>query len=177
MSTKEITIAGVICTVGAPYAEGHTITGPEAAALNQTRAENLRNNLAAKVKKVLGEVEPKDATPDQMREIAQLVQEYDHAYIFTPASAGGGRRSMDPLEKMCHKIARDAIVAQLAKAGKKVKDVDKDALADLVARTAESPNVMKLAKKRLKEAEELAELTAGVEVADAAEEVAEEQAA
>ena len=50
MTTKEITIAGQTFAVLQPYAEGHTITEAEAKALNQVRAENVRNNMAGKVK-------------------------------------------------------------------------------------------------------------------------------
>lgn len=167
--SKDITISGVICSVSTPYEEGHTITQAEAAALNQTRSENIRNNLAAKIKKVLDGVEAKEATKPQLEEIGKLVSEYDAEYVFTLASVGGGRRTLDPFERMCHKIARDAIVAQLAKAGRKVKDVDKDALNAIVAETAQKPEVIKLAKKRLKEAEELASITADVEVENADE--------
>ena len=50
MSQKTITIQGVEFTVASPYAEGHTITEAEAKALNQVRAENIRNNCAGLVK-------------------------------------------------------------------------------------------------------------------------------
>ena len=40
-----VTIAGAEFTVPAPFAEGHTLTAGEAAALNQLTRENVRNSL------------------------------------------------------------------------------------------------------------------------------------
>ena len=45
MTSKTITILGEKFEITAPYAEGQTLTAVEARVLNQTRAENIGNNL------------------------------------------------------------------------------------------------------------------------------------
>ena len=92
MTTKEITIAGQTFAVLQPYAEGHTITEAEAKALNQVRAENVRNNMAGKVKAAAeGTAKEGEPTADN---IVDFVTAYDAAYVFTLASVGGGTMSM-----------------------------------------------------------------------------------
>ena len=49
--SNTITIQGESFSVDMPYSEGHVCTSTQAGALNQTRAENLRNNFASSVKK------------------------------------------------------------------------------------------------------------------------------
>jgi hypothetical protein len=164
MSNKEITIQGVAFEVSQPYVEGHVVTEAEAKALNQTRSENVRNNMAKAVKdaketaaKEQG-VDAANATlsDDVLTSLGQAVAEYDAAYIFTLASVGGGRKSKDPVEVEANKIARAAIMGKLKEMGKKAADVDKDALAAKIAEIAESPAVVKAAKKAVKERNELA---------------------
>ena len=55
MQTHDVTIAGNVFAVPLRYAAGHVITEGEASALNQTLCENVRNNLAPKIKKELAE--------------------------------------------------------------------------------------------------------------------------
>jgi hypothetical protein len=49
-ATIPMKIMGLQFEVRAPYCAGHLCTAGEARALNQTRLENIRNNLAAKAK-------------------------------------------------------------------------------------------------------------------------------
>jgi hypothetical protein len=130
-TNKEITIQGVAFTVTQPYAEGHVVTEAEAKALNQTRSENIRNNMAKAVKDA--KAEHGDTLPeDVLTSLGQAVSEYDKAYVFTLASVGGGRKSRDPVEVEAGKIARAAIMGKL------------DAK---IAEVASSDKVMKAAKK------------------------------
>lgn len=148
MLNKEITIQGVVFNVSQPYAEGHVVTEAEAKALNQTRSENVRNNMSKAVKDaktVAGEGNP--LSEDVLTSLGQAVSEYDKAYIFTLASVGGGRKSRDPIEVEATKIARAAIMGKLKEQGKKLADVDKDALDAKIAEVAELPAVVKAAKK------------------------------
>ncbi len=161
--TKSLTIAGVAFEVSTPYAEGHPCTEAEAKALNQTRGENIRNNQAKAVKAVIeaaGGMNGKDLPEigtDAMAELTASVAAYDKDYVFTLASVGGGRKSKDPVEVEAGKIARAAIMAHLKASGRGVKDVDKDALAALIAEVAERPDVVKAAKKAVAERTKLAE--------------------
>lgn len=118
--TKEITIQKHAFTVTAPYAEGHTITEAEAAALNQTRHENIRNNMARKIKDMLGDAET--LTEEQMAEMVETVAEYDASYEFTLASVGGARKTKDPIDVEAGKIARAHVNAKIKEAGHTLTD-------------------------------------------------------
>lgn len=48
--TKSITIQGIAFNAPSPYVAGHVLTEVESEVLNQTFAENLRNNFAPQVK-------------------------------------------------------------------------------------------------------------------------------
>lgn len=154
-TTKTITIAGNQFDVSVPYTEGHTCTAAEAKALNQVRAENIRNNCAKAVKQAVEEGKANG-------EIAKMVSAYDADYVFTLASAGGGR-SVDPVEKEAKSLARGAIKTKLEKEGRKLKDIDKEKLAEAIERVAGDPKIVALAKKNVKQRAELAE-AAGDEI-------------
>lgn len=163
MSTKEITIAGQTFAVAQPYIAGHAITEAEAKALNQVRAENVRNNMASKVKAAF-EGTAKEGEPTQ-ETIAAAVAEYDANYVFTLASVGGGKRSTDPVEVEALRIAR-GMFADWA-AGKKftvkaVKEKIGDEAYDAkIAEIAERDDVVKEAKRRVKARQAAAETAIG----------------
>ncbi len=152
MTTKEITIAGQMFPVLQPYVAGHVITEAEAKALNQVRAENVRNNMAAKVKAAIEgtakEGEPTAAT------IAAAVAEYDAAYVFTLASVGGGRKSTDPVEVEALRIARGMFADWAASKKLTVKaikeKIGEEAYDAKIAEMAEREDVLKEAKRRVK---------------------------
>ncbi len=103
--SKTKTINGVNFEISQPYTEGHVINEAEARVLNQTRSENIGNNVRAKLKELIEAA----ATPEAL---AQLVAEKDAEYVFTLANVGEGRR-LDPYEKEAEKIARDLLKAKL----------------------------------------------------------------
>lgn len=145
---REITIQGETFKVSQPYAEGHQMTEAEARALNQTRAENIRNNIANRVKKAKDE---NDETT--MEEVVAFAKEYDGKYDFTVASGGSSARALDPVEREARKIARKAISDNIKAQGKKVKDFDKDQITALVNKHAvENEQIVAEAKKRVKAA-------------------------
>ena len=101
-----ITIAGQEFEVHSPYAEGHTLTAGEASALNQTFHENIRNNMAKKVKE--------GAT-------AEDVLAYANSYEFGVRTPGAGRQAADPVMREAISLAKTAIKAFL-KANNKTAD-------------------------------------------------------
>lgn len=152
MSTKEITIAGSTFAVLQPYVAGHAITEAEAKALNQVRAENVRNNMASKVKAAT-EGTAKEGEPTA-ETIAAYVADYDASYVFTLASVGGGKRSTDPIEVEALRIAR-GMFADWASSKKLTVKVVKEKIGDeayeaKVAEIAEREDVLKEAKRRVK---------------------------
>lgn len=176
--TKEITIAGHSFPVSQPYAAGHVITEAEAKALNQVRAENVRNNTAAKVKAAM-EGTAKDGDPTA-ENIAEFVAKYDAEYVFTLASVGGGRKPTDPVEVEALRIAR-ATFADWA-AGKKLtvkaikEKIGEEAYEAKIAEIAEREDTVKEAKRRVTARQKAAENAIGDldlgELAPAAEEPA-----
>lgn len=147
-ATKEITIQGLVVAVAQPYAEGHTISAAEAAALNQVRAENIRNNTAKLVKEATKDLGEGDVLPDETAaELRAKIAAYDAEYVFTLASVGGGRTVRDPIEAEARKIARGLVTENLRAKGIKVKDVAKEKIDEAIARVAASDKVLAAAKK------------------------------
>lgn len=164
MSTsKEITIAGHTFAVLQPYAAGHVITEAEAKALNQVRAENIRNNMASKVKAAF-EGTAKEGEPTE-ENIAQFVADYDASYEFTLASVGGGKRSSDPNEVEALRIARGIFADWAASKKLTVKaikeKIGEEAYEAKIAEIAEREDVVKEAKRRVKQRQAAAESAMG----------------
>ncbi len=151
-NTQTVTIQSESFTISAPYKEGHTLTAIEARVLNQTRCENVCNNQRKAIK------EAKEEGNFDLKASRKSVADYDAAYSF----ATGGpavRRTLDPIQKEARAIARNLITTKLRDAGKKMKDQDKDKLAQAVEQWAEHPKVIAAATKVVKEREELANLS------------------
>lgn len=149
--TKQITVQGFTVNVSTPYAEGHACSAAEAAALNQVRAENIRNNKAKLAKDLKDEfgIESAEATSTLQAEITK----YDGEYEFTLASVGGGRSTMTPVEKEAKAIAREYIKSQLAELGKTQKQYleenGEDAIKTKLAEFAQHPEIVKMAEKNI----------------------------
>lgn len=156
---KTITVQGVSVDVKAPYEAGQTITEAEAKALNQVRAENVRNNTAKAVKELL-EAANGDVAAVQSQAQA-LIAEYDAAYEFTLASVGGGRKPADPLEKEARNIARDFIVGKIKDAGMTQKEYleknGEDAIKAKIEELSEHPKIIEAAKKALAQRQKMAD--------------------
>lgn len=164
--TKEITVQGVTVQVTAPYAEGHQCTAAEAKALNQVRAENVRNNTAKQIKDLKEELG--EDSPELTKQAAALVDEYDKNYEFTLASVGGGRAAMSPVEKEARSIARDFIGSQLREQGITQKAYleanGPDAIKNKIAEFAEHPKIVEMAQKAIKEREKNAGIADGLKL-------------
>lgn len=161
--SKEITIAGQTFPVSQPYLAGHAITEAEAKALNQVRAENVRNNTASKVKAAM-EGTAKEGEPTS-ENIAAYVASYDESYVFTLASVGGGRKSSDPVELEAARIAR-GIFADWAASKKSTVKAIKEKIGDeaydgKIAEIAEREDIVKEAKRRVKARQSAAETAMG----------------
>jgi len=145
MTNKDVTIQGALFSISQPYAAGHVLSDIEASVLNQTRTENVRNNTATNVKKLLEDAMTKEA--------AELVAAYDAEYSFKTARDGAGKAKRDPLEAEATKIAREIVRAQLKKASKKVGegegDVTKEVFDAAVETVSAKEEVIKVAKQRL----------------------------
>lgn len=149
MATKSKTINGLVFEVNQPYVAGHVITEAEARALNQTRSENIGNNVRAKIK------EMQEAGSDQAA-IAAYVSEVDGNYEFTLANVAASRK-LDPYEREARNIARELLKNHLAQTGRKltvapegVTDEEwKDKVEAETDRIAGSEGVVAQAKKNV----------------------------
>ncbi len=167
-SSTEITIQGLAFEVDLPYAAGeHVLTAGEANALNQTRAENLRNNFAPKVKKAMEEYRKANGLEDGAEfpitnlDHDALIAEftaYAGEYEFSTRAGGGGSRvPTDPVGKEAHRIAWDKIKAALTKQGIKIDSVGKEKKDELIkAALVKYPAITEEAKRRVESAAEIA---------------------
>ena len=115
------TIAGVTFHFPERYAAGATeLTEGEAAALNQTQRENVRNNQAKVVKEVLTKhgVETLDENHEAYAELSAAVNQYYAEYQFSAGSVSRASSS-DPLDKEILRIAT-ARVTELVRTTKQM---------------------------------------------------------
>lgn len=139
--THTITIADKPFNVEPRYAVGHTLTENEAAVLNQTLYENLRNNFAKQAKAGASQED---------------FDKYAAAYQFG-VRVGGGGSTRDPVQAQAIAIAKDRVKAQIAKLGKKISDFSAAKLTELAqALIAKDPQITELAKARVAELQQMA---------------------
>ena len=163
MPTRQITIQGHVFDVEDKYEEGHVITPTEAGALNQTRAENMRNNFASVVKAAQvearkeqnldtdAEVTLSDATLATLREeFVEAVAAYEFG------SRGSGVRLVDPVQREARRLATDAVHNAIKAKHGKLDAVPKDEIAKLIEGYAQKEDVQALAKQNLDAAKALA---------------------
>lgn len=130
-----------------PFTEGHRCTASEAGVLNQTLAENVRNNLAKRVKESVDKGEF-DHTAMQA-EIDQYLEEYEFGQR-------RGRGPTDPVEREALNIAKELVKKALREQGTKLADVDTADINDLAAQTVEAnPAITKEAESRVKKRNEI----------------------
>jgi len=103
---RDLTINGTVFQVPQPYTEGHICNVAEAHALNQTFAENVRNNMAGRMKK---------AKPGEAIDWTQALAAYIKEYEFALPGERGARVPADPVENEAWKLATKAVVAALKK--------------------------------------------------------------
>lgn len=159
----EITIQGLGFIVPQPFAEGHVLTAGEASALNQTFAENLRNNFASEVKeakdkwKVDQGNDPKaegfdkiEVPLDQLDKdtLQEKFDAYAAEYEFG-VRRSGTRVIVDPVEREAYKIAEKRIKDALKAKNIKLDSVPKEKMEEYVEGVlAKYPEIRDEAKRR-----------------------------
>ena len=134
-----ITIAGDLFTIPQPYSEGHVLSANEASALNQTFAENIRNNMATKAKAL------KETGAYDKEVFAGTVADYADEYEFGVRTGGG--RTGDPIMAEAMDITRELVRKALQRQGKSLKDYSAKQISDAArAQLAKSddPNTQKI---------------------------------
>lgn len=157
MTEKTIQIQGLPFVVEQPYAEGHVLTAPEAGALNQTYAENLRNNFAGRIKtkldakeKAMKEAGEEGAAVFSQEEIEELQVEFaKFADEYEFAGKRSTRAPVDPVAREAFKIAKGIVTAHCKK-----KDLDPKTIANfdqLVEQVAAKAEIQDAARRRVAE--------------------------
>ncbi len=117
--TRAITIQGVMFKIPNIYAAGHVVTKQEAEALNQTRAEGIRNNCATLVKKAKeGLAEGAELSADVIEALTEAVATYASEYTFS----GNTGRLTDPIDAESKLIAAQILDGQIVKNGMTIKE-------------------------------------------------------
>jgi hypothetical protein len=132
----QLTIKGQVFEIAddTTIAPGVPLTEGMAASLQQTRRENIRNNMAKKVEEALNG--SGDLAPDKFDELQKLVAEYADKYEFGVRQAGTPRVT-DPVEREARRDVAEAIkAAYFRRHGDKLKG---DALSDAVEQVLASP--------------------------------------
>jgi hypothetical protein len=179
-STTEITIQGLPFSVDLPYKAGAvTLSEGEANALNQTRAENLRNNFAPKVRKAIEEYRKTNnlaenaEVPVTALDHDALIAEFEayaKDYEFSTRAGGGGSRvPTDPVGREAYRIAWDKIKVALTKQNIKIDSVSKEKKDELIkAAIAKYPAITEEAKRRVDSAADIALDDLGADTTQAA---------
>lgn len=151
-----IKVQGILFPVSPRYSEGHPLTAQEAAVLNQTLYENLRNNFATHIRKSVEEsakaagVEHDTHTlsEDEVSTLQAKFVEYAAAYTF--AAPRAGRTPVDPLQREMRAIAKERILAALAAKNVSVKSLPEGKMDEFIATAiANRPEIKDEAQRRL----------------------------
>lgn len=153
-SNQNVKIQGVEFVAPAPYEEGHTLNTAEAAVLNQTLAENLRNNFAAQVK--AAKEQHGENLPDSvLAELQVAFSKYADDYEFHGRRVS--RAPVDPVRKEALKMARAIVMGALRANKIDTKSLPEGKVEELVeAVLAKKPEIMDEAKRRVESAKSIA---------------------
>lgn len=142
------------------YAEGHTITLAEAAALNQLVRENLRNTFRPVVQKAIEKAKEEGRDTLTEEEVSALTAEFtkrEAEYEFSKAR--GPRAPADPVGREAYKLASQVLSAALAKQKIDPKSVSAERKDELIKGILEKrPDIREEAERRVKQAQEIANM-------------------
>jgi hypothetical protein len=143
LQTQTITIQGKPFNAPQPYAEGHTLTAVEASVLNQTYAENLRNNFAGKVKKNAEDREKDPSIPEYGSQ--EDFDAYAGSYSFNLRGTGGAKS--DPVMSEARAMAKKAFFDAIRKRGGKPSELSTEQVNEAVTKlVSEKPIFLEKAK-------------------------------
>lgn len=162
-----ITVQGLEFNAPQPYKAGPIeLSEGEASALNQTLAENLRNNFAPRVKAAAAEyrkanslAEDAEVAPSNLDfdALNEQFTKYAEEYEFGVRTSGGVRTPTDPVEREAHRIAWDRVKIALSKKGIKLDSVSKEKKAELITQViGKYPDITEEAKRRVESAANIA---------------------
>lgn len=146
----DTTIASQKFSIPQPFVAGMTLDEGGARALNQLVRENVRNNLAGRLK---------EDAEGKVQGLTQAdVDAYVTEYEFGAARGGGGERGLTPVERKARAIAREKVKAALAAKNIKLDlktEAGKAKMEELVSNVAAKPEIVKMAEKQLRDIEKI----------------------
>jgi hypothetical protein len=157
----KITIQGLEFEAPQPYKPGPVeLSEGEASALNQTLAENLRNNFAPKIKAEmakyrqangLGEDAEVAITSLDADALQEAFDKYASEYEFGVRKGGGGPRTpTDPVEREAFSIAKDKVKGALKARNIEVGSVSKEKMGEYIKQVLEKyPTIREEAQRRV----------------------------
>lgn len=155
---QKVTIQGKVFDLAPRYKAGDTLGENEAAALNQTFFENIRNNFARTIKSA-EEAAANGGAAVNDEALQSELNKYAAEYKFG-VRIGGGGAPRDPVGKAARFIARERIESLLKQRGHTIKEVGRKRVNELVegllAHEKHGPEIAKLAKQRVAAAEKIA---------------------
>jgi len=161
-SVAKITVQGLEFEAPQPYKAGsRELTEGEASALNQTLAENLRNNFAPKIKAAMAEYRKANGLADDaevavtsldMDKLAEEFEKYATEYEFGVRKGGGGPRTpSDPVGKEAHRMALAKVKEALTKKSIEIGSVSKEKMAEYIKQVLDKyPAIREEAERRVK---------------------------
>jgi hypothetical protein len=155
--TKEFTIKGHKFVIEVPYAEGHVLTANEAATLNQTFVENIRNNQAKVVETGLAEGKT-------VEDLQVVIADFASKYTFGAGRSTSASTPRDPVAAAAVRIARSVLTAALKEKKVDVKTFDKDKFEALVAQIAAKPEVIEKAREQVAQKAEVNKFAADLDI-------------
>ena len=158
---SSITIQSLSFDAPQPYKAGpRTLTEGEASALNQTLAENLRNNFAVKIQDKKNAYKEANKLPDDAEvasdqldkeELDAMFADYAKDYEFGVRKGGGrGRAPADPVEREAYNIALSRVKDKLKSNNITVSSVSGEQMDEFVKSVlAKYPEIKDEAARRV----------------------------
>jgi len=142
--SREITIQGIAFKVSEPFAEGHVLKANEASVLNQTFAENIRNNCATMIESAKKESADK-GTELNVGALQEAIDKYIAEYEF--GANRGGSRTVDPVRREALTIAEAKVRDALKKKNVQIKSVGAERIREMAEQAlAKFPAIMEQAR-------------------------------
>jgi len=134
---RDITVQGLILQSPQLFEEGHELTKNQAAVMCQTYDENVRNNYAAKIKKICDKAKVEKAA-ELSAEIKAKIQEDFDTYCEAYEFGVRGSTQADPVKAQAVTLAIGCVKDALKEKGLKLSEVGADKIKEMAEQAVET---------------------------------------